>query len=435
MSTSADKLPSIDNPSIVNRPGFRKRTIPWIFAIVVLALIPIVSPSGVTIAVMNQMMIMILFTVAYNMLLGQGGMLSFGHAVYFGLGGYFCIHLINMIADGQWPIPLPFVPIAGGLAGLLFAFIFGSFSTNKAGTVFAMISLGIGEMIAASSLIFVKFSGGEEGVTADRMDPPAFFGYEFGAEIQVYCLIAGWMLFSIWLMYKFSRTPVGRMANAVRDNPERAEFVGYSQRRIRYMSFCASGFFAGIAGALFAINYEIVTEETVNAITSGVVLLQAYIGGVGFFVGPIVGAIIFTLLSTLLSNYTAIWALYVGIVFVATVMYAPAGLTGLVMMHIPIWKSGHLNLLIKPYLAILLPGLVCFIGVVGILELFHFMAESALDESNATLFGVEWAVDTFWPWLFFGILTVGGFMVCRRIAPTVLEAFETASAKAYGLID
>jgi branched-chain amino acid transport system permease protein len=424
-----------DTSVVVRRPNLGQRFLPWIIAAVVLALIPVISSSGVTIAVMNQMMIMILFTVSYNMLLGQGGMLSFGHAVYFGLGGYFSIHLINAIAEAEWLLPLPFVPLIGGLAGMVFAIIFGSFSTNKAGTVFAMISLGIGEMIASSSLIFVKFSGGEEGITADRMDPPAFLGYEFGAEIEVYFLIAAWMLLGVYLMYKFSRTPVGRMANAVRDNPERAEFVGYSQRRIRFISFIASGFFAGIAGALFAINYEIVTEETVNAITSGVVLLQAYIGGVGFFAGPIVGAIIFTLLSTLLSNYTGIWALYVGIVFVATVMYAPAGLTGLLMMHVPIWKSGNLRMLLRPYLLMLAPTLVCFLGVVGLLELVHFVSERATDEAHASLFGIQWAVDTIWPWAFFGILAVGGFLVCRKLAPTVYDTYQTASAKAFGLID
>lgn len=427
MSAAAQTLPSL------TRPGFFKRNLAWFVGIAIIAIIPLISSSGVTIAVMNQMMIMILFTVSYNMLLGQGGMLSFGHAVYFGLGGYFSIHLLNWISDAELYIPLPFVPIIGGLAGLLFAVIIGSFSTNKAGTVFAMISLGIGEMIAASSLIFVKFSGGEEGITADRMEPPAFLGYEFGAEIEVYFLIAAWMFISVWLMYKFSRTPVGRIANAVRDNPERAEFVGYSQRRIRYISFCAAGFFAGIGGALFAINYEIVTEETVNAITSGTVLLQAYIGGVGFFAGPIVGAIVFTLLQTLLSNYTAIWALYVGIVFVATVMYAPAGLTGLIMMHVPIWQKGHFGMLIKPYLMMIIPALICAAGVIGILELLHFVSERATGEAHAHLWGISWPVDTFWPWLVLGAMAVGGFLWARKLSPGLYDTFQTASARAYGL--
>ncbi|MFK7964193.1 MAG: branched-chain amino acid ABC transporter permease [Burkholderiaceae bacterium] len=425
MSTAATSLP-------ITRPSFAQRNLVWFICAVLLAVLPMIFSSGLGIAVLNQMLIAILFTVSYNMLLGQGGMLSFGHAVYFGLGGYFSIHLINWIADGEWAIPLIVVPLIGGVAGLLFSFVIGSFSTNKAGTVFAMISLGIGEMIASSSLIFVKFSGGEEGITADRTDPAPFLGFEFAQEIEVYYLIAGWMLFAVWLMYKFSRTPVGRLANAVRDNPERAEFVGYSQKRIRYISFCIAGFFAGIAGALFAINYEIVTEETVNAITSGVVLLQAYIGGVGFFAGPVVGAIVFTLLQTLLSNYTAIWALYVGILFVATVMYAPAGLTGLIMMHVPIWKSGQIGLLVKPYLIMAVPALITLFGMIGLLEMLHYLSEAATGENEASLFGITWTFTGPVPWIVFGAMFLGGIWVCRKLAPSVADVYETALAKAYG---
>lgn len=424
MSTTAVNLP-------ISRPSFVQRNLVWVVAAIFLALLPLVFDGGLGLAVLNQMLIMILFTVSYNMLLGQGGMLSFGHAVYFGLGGYFAIHLINWITDSELAIPLPLVPLIGGVAGLFFAFIIGSFSTNKAGTVFAMISLGIGEMIASSSLIFTKFSGGEEGITADRTEPPEFLGFDFAQETEVYYLIAGWMLLSVWLMYKFSRTPVGRIANAVRDNPERAEFVGYSQKRIRFLSFCISGFFAGIGGALFAINYEIVTEETVNAITSGVVLLQAYIGGIGFFAGPIVGAVVFTLLQTLLSNYTGIWALYVGILFVATVMYAPAGLTGLIMMHVPVWKSGQIGVLVKPYLTMAVPAIVCLLGLIGVLELLHHVSESATGQTEAHVFGVAWQFNTVWPWLLFIAMFVGGMWVCRRMAPALIDVYQTALQKAY----
>jgi branched-chain amino acid transport system permease protein len=418
--------------TVHTRPALWQRTLPWIIGAALLLVLPQVFGSGLGIAVLNQMLIMVLFTVAYNMLLGQGGMLSFGHAVYFGLGGYFAIHMINAIYAQEWAIPLPLVPVIGGIAGFAFAVLFGSFSTNKAGTVFAMISLGIGEMIAASSLIFTKFSGGEEGVTADRTDPPAFLGFEFAQEIEVYYLIAAWTLVCVWLMYRFSRTPVGRMANAVRDNPERAEFVGYSQKRIRFISFCVSGFFAGVAGSLFAINYEIVTEETVNAITSGTVLLQAYIGGVGFFAGPIVGAVVFTLLQTLLSNYTGIWALYVGIVFVAAVMYAPYGLTGLIMMHVPIWRAGALGMLARPYALIALPALVCALGVIGLLESVHFLSERTLGDTEAHVLGIVWNIESVWPWAVFGVMAVAGYLVCRRLAPSVADAFGHAQLKAYG---
>jgi branched-chain amino acid transport system permease protein len=407
--------------------AFLRRNAIWWVALLAVLLLPQVARSGVSIAVLNQMGIMVIFSLSYNMLLGQGGMLSFGHAVYFGLGGYFAIHLMKLAGGGGFFMPLPLVPLAGGFAGLLFGLIFGSFSTNRSGTVFAMISLGIAEMIAASSLIFVKFSGGEEGITADRTDLTSLFGLRFRTELQVYYLIAVWMILSAWLMYRFSRTPVGRMANAVRDNPERAEFVGYSQKQIRLLSFMGAGFFAGIAGGLFALNYEIVTEETVNALSSGVVLLQAYIGGVGFFAGPIVGAVVYTLLQTLLSNYTEIWAFYVGLVFVGTVMYAPAGLTGIIMMHLPIYRAGKLRSLALPYLRIGVPALCCAIGVIGLLELLHFLSVRAVGQVSKRLFWLSLNVEQPLVWIVLAVLAVGGFLVARRMAPSLVAAWQAAS--------
>lgn len=404
----------------------------WVVGVIVLLVVPHVFGSTLGITILNQMGIAIIFAVSYNMMLGQGGMLSFGHAVYFGLGGFIAVHFMNFIADGEWPIPIPFVPVFGGLAGLAFGIIFGSFSTNRAGTVFAMISLGIGELIASSSLIFVGFFGGEEGITTDRTDGPLFFGFNFARDIQVYYVIAAWTFVAVLLMYLFSRTPVGRLANAVRDNPERAEFIGYSQKMVRFISFSAAGMFAGIAGGLFAINYEILTEETVNLATSGTVLLMAYIGGIGFFAGPIVGAIVFTLLQTLLSNYTEIWALYVGIVFVATVMYAPAGLTGLLMMHGPVMRAGKLGSLVVPYILTGIPAAVCGLGTIALLEMLNFSNEAVVGETEMNLFGVSFDVSGVVPWVVVLIAVIGGFLATKMTVPQLRAAWVEASPTLVG---
>ncbi|NRB04057.1 MAG: branched-chain amino acid ABC transporter permease, partial [Rhodobacteraceae bacterium] len=160
---------------------------PWIFAAIVLLFIPFVFASNSAITIMNQMCITIIFALAYNMLLGQGGMLSFGHAVYMGVGGFACMHIINA-SEFFAMIPLPVLPIFGGLFGMGLALIVGSFSTRSAGTVFAMISLGIGELIAACSVIIVAFFGGEEGISGDRTYGMPFFGVEFLQQIEVYYL-------------------------------------------------------------------------------------------------------------------------------------------------------------------------------------------------------------------------------------------------------
>ncbi len=400
--------------------------LPWIIAAIALVILPFVFTGGGSITIMNQIGITIVLAMSYNMLLGQGGMLSFGHAVYMGLGGFVAVHVMNIVEYQEIWLPLPFLPLVGGLVGLGFATIIGSFSTRKAGTVFAMISLGIGELIAACCIIITVFFGGEEGISGDRTMAPPTFGIEFISQKEVYFLIAFWVLVSTFLMYLFTQTPVGKMANAVRDNPERAEFVGYSMRWVRFVSFCAAGFFAGVAGGLFAINFEILTELNLNLNASFTVLLATYIGGVGFFLGPIVGAILFTLLQTVIGLKTDLWALYTGVVFILTVMFLPAGLTGLFAMHLVPWHLGRFGMLLKPYAKIFLPALMFVIGAVGLTELVNHSRHHG-DEVLMTLFWVEFNTKSAVPYIVLVLLTAVGFWFSRLFAREVKEAWGDAT--------
>ena len=169
---------------------------PWIIAAAILIVLPFIFTGGGSITIMNQIGITIVLAMSYNMLLGQGGMLSFGHAVYMGIGGFVAVHVMNIVENEYMWLPLPFLPLVGGLVGLGFATIIGSFSTRKAGTVFAMISLGIGELIAACCIIITVFFGGEEGISGDRTMAPPTFGIEFITQKEVYFLIAFWVLLS-----------------------------------------------------------------------------------------------------------------------------------------------------------------------------------------------------------------------------------------------
>ncbi len=399
---------------------------PWVAAAVLLVFLPMIFTANSAITIMNQMAITIIFALAYNMLLGQGGMLSFGHAVYAGVGGFACMHIVNM-SDFFALLPLPLLPIFGGLVGMGLAMLVGSFSTRKAGTVFAMISLGVGELIAACSVIIVVFFGGEEGISGDRTYALPFFGVEFLKQIEVYYLIATWLLISAALMYLYSRTPIGRMANAVRDNPERAEFLGYSARWVRFYSFVASGFFAGIAGALFAINYEIMTEENLNAASSGAILLVTFLGGIGFFFGPILGAIVFTLLQTVLSLQTELWAVYAGILFIATVMFFPGGLAGLLMMHVPAIRMGRARLLIVPYIKTLVPAFFGVMGSAALIEMIFHIRHSTAGDHEMTLFWITFDSHGFLPWTIAVLVTALGIGVARATAPALRAAWGEAN--------
>ncbi len=404
-----------------------RRYVLWVVVAVALALLPHMLRTRIAVPVMNQMGIAIVFALSYNMLLGQGGMLSFGHAVYFGLGGFIAAHALNLAGEGVLWLPVPFVPIVGGLGGLLFGVIFGSFSTTRAGTVFAMISLGIGELMAASALILDKFFGGEEGVTTNRAKVPLLLGLDFTTDRHVYYLIAFWTLAAAALMYAFTKTPIGRMATAVRDNPERAEFVGYSQRWVRFVVFCAAGFFAGVAGGLFAVNYEILTAENMGLNASGAVLLMTFIGGIGSFLGPALGAIVFTFLQSMLSDYTGVWLLYLGIIFLATVTFVPVGLAGILDLHAPAWRAGRLHRLVGPYALAGVLGFVATLGAIGLLEMMHFVATAETGRATKRLFWLTVNVRTVVPWLIFGGLAAAGALGVRWAGPRAAAAFNDAS--------
>ena len=399
----------------------------WLVAAIVVAALPQVLSAPAAVPVLNQMGIAVVFALSYNVLLGQGGMLSFGHAVYLGLGGFVAAHALNLANKHALGLPVALVPVVGALAGLAFAALFGTFSTNRAGTVFAMISLGIAEMMAASSLIFDGFFGGEEGITTNRAKAATLLGLAFRTDREVYYLIAFWAFVSAVCMYAFSRTPIGRMANAVRDNPERAEFVGYSQRAVRYVSFCAAGLFAGLAGGLFAVNYEIVTADNMGVGASGAVLLMTYIGGIGSFAGPVVGAIVFTFLQSMLSDYTSVWLLYVGLVFLAVVLFVPAGLVGVLAMHGPVWRFGRVGRLVGPYLVAGALIVVTAIGLIGCLEMIHLIASASTGRATRRLFWVMVDARTVMPWVVFAGLMIAGALGLRAIAPRVSTAFAEAS--------
>jgi branched-chain amino acid transport system permease protein len=364
------------------------RWVTWSLFALLLVIAPFVFTSGLGITVLSQMGIAIIACLSYNMLLGQGGMLSFGHAVYTGLGAFLAIHALNAVASGSLPIPVSAVPLVGGFAGMGFAALLGYVTTRKAGTTFAMITMGMGELVFAMALMIPEFFGGEGGVSGNRVIGKAFLGITYGPPIQVYYLIAAYTFVSVVLMFAFTRTPLGRMLNAVRDNPERVEFVGYNTQRIRYTAFIIAGFFAGISGGLGALNFEIVTAEVVHAARSGAYLLFTFLGGATFFFGPIIGAILMVLAFVLFSEFTKAWLLYLGLIFLFMVMYAPGGFASLIMMNLRVAAFGKLRQLWASYLALTVTGLVALVGAAAIVEMTYHLQLSSAEGSDIKFMGV-----------------------------------------------
>jgi branched-chain amino acid transport system permease protein len=260
----------------------------WSALIVALFLPLAFAPQSWLLAYLAQTATMIVFALSYNLLLGETGLLSFGHAAYAGLGAFAAAHAFN-----RYGVALPLVPLIGGAAGACAWF------------------------------------GGEGGVSVDRASGPPFFTWTFGPAREAYALIAVWCVIACIAMYAFSRTPTVRLANAVRDNATRVASIGFDPRRVRFTMSVVSAFFAGIAGAMSLINVELASAEGVGLARSGSVLIATVIGGTSSFFGPVAGAALLTFFSVAVASVSPAWLMYLGLVFVWIVVAAPDGLCGL----------------------------------------------------------------------------------------------------------
>ncbi len=385
------------------------RVVIWSLFALVLVVSPLLFTSSLALTMLSQIGYLIIICLSYNILLGQGGMLSFGHAVYTGLGSFLAIHAMNLAGSGVLPIPLVLVPLVGGVAGMLFAVLLGFVTTRKSGTTFAMITLGIGELVASMALMFPEFFGGEGGITTNRVYGNTFLGISFGPAIQVYWLIAVYCFVCTAAMFAFTGTPLGRILNAVRDNPERVEFIGYNTQRVRYFAFIIAGFFAGIGGGLAAINFEIVAgADSLSLVRSGGYLLFTFLGGATFFFGPIIGAVLLVLASVLLSELTKAWLLYLGLVFLFMVMFAPGGIASLIMINLRVARFGRLVPVLPLYAALAASGMVAVLGGACMVEMiYHLQLNEAMGPEMSFL-GMELNAKAPGSWLGAGaVLLVG----------------------------
>jgi len=395
----------------------------WVGALLLLIALPFVFTQNTHLSVLSRMGIAVVFALSYNMLFGQGGMLSFGHAAFAGLGAYLTIHALGLMNKGALAFPVTLLPLVGGLAGMLFTVPFAYVATKRSGTPFAMITLGIGELVSAAVLMLPGFFGGEAGITGNRVTGNTWLGIDYGSQRQMYYLVAAWAFASTAAMYAFTRTPLGLLCNAVRDNAERTEFLAYNPKRVRFLVMVVAGFFAGISGALAALTYEIVNAESVGLNASGNVLLMAFIGGVGQFFGPILGAILLTLLQSALSLFTPAWLLYIGLLFLAMMLFAPGGLSSIIVAHGPAWRAGLVPRLLPSYLAALAAGAVLLAGTVGLVEMLYFLSDSARPAA-LSLAGLTVDPGRVAPWIVSGAVLAAGCAFVRFAAAWVAAQWQ-----------
>jgi branched-chain amino acid transport system permease protein len=363
------------------------------------------------------------FALSFNMLMGQGGMMDFGHAVYLGLGGFLAMHAMRA-ADAGWWIPTPALPLVGAFGGVVAAGLGGLVVARSTRTAFAMITMGLAEAIVALVLMLPRLFGGEEGINADRSGGPPLLGFDFGSPLQAYYVIGTWALFAAFLMYLFTLTPLGRLSNAVRDNAERVGFLGYNPARVRYLVYIFSGLFAGMAGGLQAINDEIITSANIGSNAAGAVLLMTFIGGVGTFSGPVIGAVLVTLMQMALGTVTEAWQIYNGLIFVVMVLWAPGGISGIILAHAPLVRNGRMRELVPSYLKVLPGFLLALAGTVGLCELaYRLQSISSGGPRGGRIFFIPADPETLAPWLVSLVLAAVGLWLLGRTAPRARGAW------------
>jgi branched-chain amino acid transport system permease protein len=229
-------------------------------------------------------------------------------------------------------------------------------------------------------------------------------------------------------MYLFTLTPLGRLSNAVRDNAERVGFLGYDTAKVRYLIYVFAGLFAGLAGGLQAINDEIMTAANIGSNAAGAVLLMTFIGGTGTFSGPVIGAVLVTLMQMALGTVTDAWQIYNGLIFVAMVLWAPGGISGIIMAHAPLVRNGRARSLVPSYLRVLPGFLFALAGTVGLCELaYRLQSIRSGGPPGGRILYIPADPETLAPWVVSLVLTAAGLWLLALTAPGARGAWMEAA--------
>jgi len=270
-----------------------------------------------------------LYAVTLNLLLGYMGVLSFGHAMFFGVGAYSTALALTHIQG----FPLLPALLVGGLAGAMLALILCPLLVRVSGTAFAMLTLAFGQLIFVIALKYREVTGGEDGVGGypiPSFNIPGVVSIDMTDQINFYYFAVTVIIVCLWLLWFYTKTPFGSLVVGVRDNAMRIDYLGFKLAQTKAVNLIVSGCFAGIAGAIYALFQNLVSTLGVLDIgTSFAPILMAYIGGLGSFFGPIVGSAILHLLEDVTFRITEQIELVNGLVFILVVLFAPMGIVGL----------------------------------------------------------------------------------------------------------
>ncbi|MFQ6018300.1 MAG: ATP-binding cassette domain-containing protein [Kiloniellaceae bacterium] len=278
---------------------------------------------GLTYSIATEIAIFGLVGLGYNLLLGYTGLLSFGHGAYFGLAAYAAALIQIHLLPAGFILPMGLAVALAALLGVVIGFLV----LRRRGVYFALLTLAFTAMIFYIVFRWTSLTGGESGLGG--LTRPDVFGIDINDQLTFYYLTAIIAFIVAWLVWRVVQSPVGKVLVAIRENEQRATFIGYSARRYKLIAFVLSTGVAGVGGSLYAFLKYFVSADVVSVPFSGEILAMTIIGGMRDFLGPPLGAMFFILFREILSEYTAGWQLYFGILFMAFILFSPTGLVGL----------------------------------------------------------------------------------------------------------
>jgi len=284
-----------------------------------------------------------LFSVSFNLLLGFTGLLSFGHAMFFGVGGYGTAIALSRI---EGLALLPAVGI-GALAAILLALILCPLLVRVSGTAFAMLTLAFGQLLYVLALKLRDLTGGEDGVGGFPIPPftiPGVVSVDMTDPLNFYYFAMAVIILSIWVLWFFTKTPLGSVMVGIRDNANRVDYLGFKVPQTKAVILVFSGAFAGVAGSIYALFQNLISADgAFHVMTSFAPVLMTMIGGVASFFGPIWGSAIFGILDELTTRYTERVELVVGVILILVILFAPMGFVGLYRVVKEKWSSRRSN--------------------------------------------------------------------------------------------
>lgn len=270
----------------------------------------------------TEVVIFSIACMALNILVGATGLVSFGHGAWFGLAAYAAgLMQRNWFPDG---FLLPVV-LAVVLVGLV-AFVFGALILRRRGVYFSLLTLALSAMLYTVAFRWTAVTGGEDGLGGIKR--PQITGINFDVSLSFYILVATIGLLTVYALHRFHRSPVGTVLVAIRENEQRARFLGYDTNRYKLLAFVISAAITGLAGALLLYNNRMTSADPISVAFSGELLAMVVIGGMRSFLGPALGALFFVIFRDYLSSVTENWLLWFGLLFVSFIVFSPTGLVG-----------------------------------------------------------------------------------------------------------